>query len=431
MKLKIILLTCLFLNACSSLKVDRTDIGLGWSRNSVNTVVFRKNALTTHGNKQFTAYYDSDSNLILARRKLSSKNWIVYNTGYKGNTSDAHRDISIALDGEGYLHVSWDHHDSHLRYTKSKAPLQLELGPELPMTGKLEDKVTYPEFYNLPNGNLLFFYRSGQSGRGSMVVNSYNQETKEWSQLHSNLIDGEGERSAYWQATVDESGAVHLSWTWRESWDVATNHDICYAVSHDNGKTWEKSTGESYQLPITAKTAEYAWRVPQNSNLINQTSMTTDKEGQPFIATYWEENGTTQYQVVYRDNDEWKHINTGFRKTNFDLGGGGTKSIPISRPEILVKGKGQFEKIFLLYRDEERDNKISLASQDLYRKKPWQITDISKGEVGKWEPNYDRLLWKEKEELDIFMQKVKQVDAEGLAKFLATPVSVLELKNIP
>ncbi|AVR47414.1 neuraminidase [Christiangramia fulva] len=431
MKYQILLIVTILFIGCSPLKVNRIDIGTGWSRNSVNTVIFRQNALTTYGNNQVTAYYDSDSNLILARRKLGSRNWTVYKTGYKGDTSDAHRDISIAVDGEGYLHVSWDHHNSHLRYAKSKAPLQLELGPELLMTGKLEEKVTYPEFYNLPDGNLLFCYRSGQSGKGSMVMNFYDHETKEWSQLHSNLLDGEEERSAYWQGTVDENGAVHLSWTWRESWDVATNHDICYAVSYDNGKTWEKSTGEKYQLPITEKTAEYAWRVPQHSNLINQTSMTTNNEGLPFIATYWEEDGSTQYQVIYRHNDKWKHINTGFRKTNFDLGGGGTKSIPISRPEILVNGKGKLEKILLLFRDEERGNKISLASKILNSNKSWEITDISMEEVGQWEPNYDRLLWKEKEKLNVFMQKVRQVDAEGLAKLPATPVSILELKNIP
>ena len=431
MKIPLLILTCLCLTACTSLKVQQTEVGSGWARNSVNTVIFRKNALTTHGDLQFTAYYDASSNLVLAKRKKGFKNWTTFTTGYKGHTEDAHRDISIAVDGDGYLHVSWDHHDSHLRYARSKIPLGLELESELPMTGKLEDKVTYPEFYNLPNGNLLFFYRSGRSGRGSMVVNSYNHETKEWSQLHSNLIDGEGERSAYWQATVDKSGGVHLSWTWRESWDVATNHDICYAVSHDGGKTWQKSTGDKYKLPITTKTAEKAWKLPQNSNLINQTSMTTNSKGEPFIASYWEEKGSMQYQVVYKAKTEWKHLNADFRKTNFSLGGGGTKRIPISRPEILVKGNGSRQEILLLYRDEERGNKVSLASKALSDEKPWEITDITEQEVGQWEPNFDRLLWIQKGILSIFVQKVTQVDAEGVAKVPATPIQILELKKLP
>jgi hypothetical protein len=68
------------------------------------------------------------------------------------------------------------------------------------------------------------------------------------------------------------------TWVWRETWDVATNHDICYAKSVDGGKTWQKSGGEKYELPITAASAEYACRVPQKSELINQTSMCVDSK---------------------------------------------------------------------------------------------------------------------------------------------------------
>ena len=149
----------LFFSACSFIKTVQTDIGTGWNNNSVNTVKFRKNALTTHNQYQFTAYYDENSCLILAKRKINTSDWEKFKTPYKGNTQDAHNDISIALDGDGYLHVSWDHHNTKLRYAKSIKPMSLELSEEQPMTGQEENKVTYPQFYNLPNGNLLFFYR--------------------------------------------------------------------------------------------------------------------------------------------------------------------------------------------------------------------------------------------------------------------------------
>lgn len=98
----------------------------------MNAVKFRKNALTTHNQYQFTAYYDENSNLVLGKRKINSSNWEIVKTAYKGNTKDAHNDISIAVDGQGYLHVSWDHHDTKLRYVKSKLPLSLEVGEENP-----------------------------------------------------------------------------------------------------------------------------------------------------------------------------------------------------------------------------------------------------------------------------------------------------------
>ncbi|WP_245794873.1 BNR repeat-containing protein [Flaviramulus basaltis] len=420
-----------FVLGCSTVKIEKTDIGYGWANNSVNTVKFRKNALTTHNEYQFIAYYDENSYLILGKRKINTKKWEIFKTSYKGNTKDAHNDISIAIDGDGFLHVCWDQHDSKLRYVKGKSPLSIKIGEEEPMTGKEELKVTYPEFYNLANGGLLFFYRSGASGRGNMVINSYDIKSKKWIQIQENLLDGEDKRSAYWQACIDAKGIIHLSWVWRESWDVSTNHDLCYARSKDGGITWEKSTNEKHILPITASTAEYAWRIPQNSSLINQTAMTVDKHGNPFIVSYWSENKTPQYQIVYLDDGKWMKSNTGFRKTSFYLGGGGTKQIPISRPDIFIDDNGTHSSLYIIFRDEERGNKISLAYSNLNEKSNWKITDLTKLSVGQWEPNYDINLWNKNHKLCVFLQKVTQVDGEGLEDVKPTMIQVLELNKLP
>lgn len=421
----------LFLTACSSIKTVQTDIGYGWNNNSVNVVKFRKNALTSFQNYQFTAYYDENSCLVLAKRKANSSDWEKVKTPYNGNTKDAHNDISIAIDGDGFLHVSWDHHDTKLRYAQSKTPLSLDLGEEQPMTGQEENKVTYPQFYNLPNGNLLFFYRSGSSGRGNMVINFYDVKSKNWSQRQQNLLNGEEKRSAYWQSSIDSQGVIHLSWVWRESWDVSTNHDMCYARSKDGGISWEKSSGEKYNLPITASTAEIAWKIPQKSSLINQTAMTTDTKGNPYIASYWSENQIPQYQIIYLENGNWKKINTGFRKTPFYLGGGGTKQIPIARPDLFISNNGNNSALYLLFRDEERGNKISLAYANLKQNSNWKIVDLTKDSVGQWEPNFDNSLWEKENKLHIFMQNVTQIDGEGLAKIAPSTVSILEINHLP
>ncbi|GLB50366.1 BNR repeat-containing protein [Neptunitalea lumnitzerae] len=416
-------LSLLLFTSCGSNKTTTVPIGLGWSNNSVNTVVFRNSALTTYKKYQFTAYYNPEGKLVLAKRKLQSKEWEVYTTKYSGNVKDAHNTISIAVDASGYLHVSWDHHNTKLRYAKSVTPLGLQLTEELSMTGLQEMSVTYPEFHNLPNGKLLFCYRSGESGRGNMVINEYDVVDEVWKQLQDNLLNGEEQRSAYWQMAIGEDGAIHLSWVWRETWDVSTNHDMCYAVSYDGGKHWQNSKGESYHLPITKSTAEIAWQIPQNSSLINQTSMTVDTQGNPYIATYWETDGVPQYKIVYRRNSDWKLLDTDFHKEPFYLGGGGTKSIPIARPKIGVDDTN----IYLLFRDEEKGNKIQLAHtpQDTTN---WEIVEISKNGVGQWEPNYDEELWKTKRELHVFSQKVIQVDGEGLTEIAPQPVEVIEVK---
>ncbi|HEX2532411.1 MAG TPA: BNR repeat-containing protein [Chitinophagaceae bacterium] len=363
----------------------------GWAANSVNTVVFRKNALVSNDSLQFIAFYDAQGFVVLGRRRTGSDAWTMEQTPYKGNVADAHNAISIMLDGAGYLHLSWDHHNSPLRYARSRKPGGLELGEPMSMTGGQEESVSYPEFFAL-GGGLIFLYRDGSSGRGNLVVNRYDTATRQWSRVQTALIDGQGKRNAYWQAWVDQKEVLHLSWVWRESPDVSSNHDLCYARSEDGGKTWKRSDGTPYTLPITAATAEYAWRIPQGRELINQTSMTTNASGNPYIATYWRDSlsNVPQYRVVYHDGKGWKLYSFRFRNTPFSLSGVGTRSIPMARPQLLVRGKGKKTSLMLLFRDSERGERVSAARVRKLGKGTVILSDLTTGSVGSWEPVFDR-----------------------------------------
>ena len=424
-RLPVVLLLCfpLFGNAQKIIPIAE-----GWASNSVNTVVFRKNSLASYKDYQFISFYNKQQFVVLGKRKIGSQNWELKQTQYKGNARDAHNCISIVIDGDGYLHMAWDHHGNTLNYAKSTAPLSLELGNKISMTNKNENSVTYPEFYNMPDGNLLFLYRDGGSGRGNLVLNKYDLRSKTWSQLYSNLIDGEGKRNAYWQAYLDAKGTFHISWVWRESPDVASNHDMCYARSKDGGKTWEKSTGEKYNLPINAQTAEYALMIPQKSELINQTSMYADKKGRPFIATYWRDQNAdvAQYRLIYQLKNKWQSQNLSFRRTPFSLSGGGTKRIPISRPQVIVWKKWFKTQAALIFRDEERGSKVSVAINKNLKKNNWLVHDIYNEDVGSWEPSYDTGLWRKRKKLHLFVQKTEQADAEGKSSLPPQMVYVLE-----
>jgi hypothetical protein len=407
-----------------------TTVGEGWAKNSVNVVVFRKNSLVTSNDTQFVAFYNADKYLMLGKRKQNTDQWIIAKTQYMGNTADAHNSISMVTDGAGYLHVAWDHHNSRLRYCRSTRPGALELTTEMPMTGIEELRVTYPEFHKLPNGDLLFLYRNGESGKGNLVMNRYNVKQKKWESVQHDLIDGEGARNAYWQAFVDGKGTVHISWVWRESADVASNHDLCYARSEDGGKTWSNSSGKNYQLPITASTAEYACKIPQRSELINQTSMTTDAKGNPYIASYWREatSDVPQYHIVYLTNEGWKTMELNFRKTPFSLSGVGTKRIPIARPQILINEHDNQVSPYLIFRDAERGDKISIVKVNL-KLTQWTISDLTEGSVGSWEPTFDTEFWKQKHVLHLFVQRVDQLDSEGNADVPPQKIQVLEWKE--
>ena len=411
-------------------EVKLIEVGKGYSKTSVNTTVFRNSSLTTYKDFQFIAYYDEDSYMVIGKRKLGAQEWELNRSQYKGNCRDAHNIISIMADGKGYLHVSFDHHGHPLRYVKSIAPGSLTLGEMEQMTGEDEGHVTYPEFYRMSDGSLLFAYRSGGSGRGNLVMNRYDINKMQWERVQDNLVDGEGKRNAYWQMFVDKKGVIHVSWVWRETPDVATNHDLCYAKSEDGGKTWKKSDNTSYQLPINAQNAEYIWNIPQNSELINQTSMTVDKKGNPYIATYWRDSDSSvpQYRLVWFDGKEWNQNQVSDRKSPFSLSGGGTKMIPISRPRLVVRPKGKKLQAYYIFRDEERGSKVSMYYTSDIRKGEWNVQDLTDFSVDAWEPSLDSELWNKNYKLNIFIQKSSQGDGERTVNVDSQSVYVAEVE---
>ncbi|SHE43340.1 BNR repeat-containing protein [Pedobacter caeni] len=426
----LLMLSGLQVSAQQSAPVISTIAENGWANNSVNTVVFRKNSLVTFKNTQYAAYYDADQYLVVAKRNVHEKKWVVLRSAHKGDAGDAHKSISIMVDDQGYLHVAWGQHNNALNYVRGIAAGSLVLGKPESMLGIKENKVSYPEFYKLPAGTLLFMYRDGGSGNGNLMINRYNAATKKWQRIQDNLIDGEGKRNAYWQTSIDDQGTIHLSWVWRESPDVASNHDLGYARSKDGGMSWENTAGKAYQLPINQANAEYAAIIPQKSDLINQTSMFADPVGNPYIAGYWrdKESAVPQYHLVYHDGHSWQTNVLNFRKTDFTLSGAGTKRIPLSRPQVVAwKSKGLLN-VALIFRDMERGSKVSFALCKNLKENNWITGDLSKASVGDWEPSYDTELWRTKGRLDLFVQRVEQIDGEGKANNKPGSIQVLEWK---
>ncbi|MGQ7843833.1 BNR repeat-containing protein [Granulosicoccus sp. 3-233] len=419
--------------------IHLSQVADGWAQNAVNAVIFRKNSLVTQEQQQYIAFYSGSGEVMLGRRTLGTDDWEISASGYSGRPEDAHNSISIMLDGAGYLHMAWDHHVDSLRYVRSTSPGSLQLGPMSTMTGQDEQAVTYPEFHRLPSGDLLFAYRDGRSGQGRMILNRYDQQSMQWTRLQDNLLDGQGERNAYWQMHVDASGSIHLSWVWRESSDVATNHDMHYARSDDGGVNWVDSSDQVYQLPISQDNAEIIWSIAEGSNLINQTSMTTDQSGTPYIATYFRSSAdaATQVQMLYAETRgssntgkrRWFRQEVSKRQGDFSLSGGGSKSLPISRPQILAQNDGDEQWLHLIYRDSEFGDRAILASSNLTRNTNWHYTAITSDSLNRWEPSFDTELWRTHSLLHLYVQAVGQIDGEGLDEsLLPSSVQVLELQ---
>jgi hypothetical protein len=400
-----------------------SHVAKGWSKTKVNATIYRTEALATWKDTQYIAFYDPERYVTLARRKLGTDKWEIKRTQYKGNVNDTHNVICIAFDGKGILHMSWDHHCGKLRYCRSVETDSLELTDKLPMTGYKEGCVTYPEFFNLPDGDLLFMYRDGSSGNGNMMLKRYDIDTEKWSLVQNAFIHGKGERNAYTnQVGIDKNGTWHIFWCWRETPDAMTNHDICYAKSDDEGETWRRSNGEEYELPITSENAEVVVPVPQNAELINTSSTTVNSKGNPITCQYWRPEGeknTPQYHLIFHDGKEWQVRQITRRTTPFSLRDIGRKPIQISRPKVLV---GKNDRVYVIFRDMERGDGASIAMAEAPEYDKWTIKDITDMPLGPWEPCYDVELWLRDGIIHLFHQTVAWQDP----KLEPTMVSVLE-----
>lgn len=409
--------------------IDFKKIGRGFASDAVNTLPFRQSAITSYisawGKKiRIASWFDVYGRVMVAINKGGV--WKITPTQFYHNVNDAHNCLSIAVDGSGYIHLAWCLHGRKLYYARSIEPLvpQFEL---LSLAENTANFITYPEFYVQPSGDVLLLYRHGKSGAGNLVLQRYMHRSKQWILLSNSLIDGCQKESAYWQAYVDDKGRLHLSWCWRKTCDVASNHDICYMCSTDAECTkFADINGRIKQIPQTPDNSEPIYNIAQNSGLINQTSMTVDENNVPYIVTYFNLDNVLQYAVLYFENGKWKILNTKIRKSSSILEGKGTQCLPCARPQILAYNN----KILLLLRDEEYNNRLMLAKSNLKADNfEFVLKELTENSLGEYEPMYDRVLWQKNRQLSLFVQYAYyKADGNSLVDVCAENVYIVDVK---
>lgn len=383
-----------------------------WAGSSVNVVAGTRQSLYTGSVHQIAGYYDGDGRLILARRRIGEDRWTKENTSLFGNPVDAHNSISLVVDGDGFVHVAWGHHNSALHYARSVEPGSLKLVPA-DMVGRNESSVTYPQFYRLRGGDLLFQYRDGGSGRGSLVMNRYASADRRWVRLHDELLDGEGERSAYWDMAIDAQGNLHLAWTWRETPDVASNHDLLYVQSTTEGRTWQSADGHEVKLPLKLDGSPVVEIVPQGRNLMNPPVVAADSHGNPFLTSYWSATPVSKprYHVLFHQDGKWNHIEAAEAREAFQLSGRGTKRPPFSRAVLAVETHWDLTWVHLIYRDDFERAILALTLPGLDQP-AWEVRKLVDRDVGGWEPSLDPQQWERLGQMQMLLQTVDQVDGD-------------------
>ena len=111
----------------------------------------------------------------------------------------------------------------------------------------------------------------------------------------------------------------------------------------------------------------------------------------------------------------------------FDLAGGGTRKVLISRPQIVANSGNDFSKAYMIFRDRERGNRVSVAICDDLTSPAWTIKDLNDTSLGCWEPTCDTALWSRDKSLHLFIQEVEQITGEGIEEtYPPQPIYILE-----
>jgi hypothetical protein len=362
------------LSSAGNVKIHKIPVAKGLASHPVNG----GNCLISDGVYQYIAFYDGEHQLNVGKRKLNDTSWdfakLPERVGW-----DTHNKILLFQDRKGHLHLTGNMHCAALKYYRTNIPGDIHTFEGIhKWTGDYENRVTYPTLLKLRNGSIYIMYRHGGSGNGMRILVHYDEETQRWTKtvpVFTNGRDRNPTCNAYPFGGIveDKKGIWHIAWCWRETPDVITNFDICYAKSLDCGLSWQGWDGSDLVMPITPENAHVVEAIKQDSGLMNGGTLAIDTEGRPYIAyTRFDNNGHNQIYVATPVGDKWKIIQLTDWKHRFYFSGRG--SIP-QRPPIPRASITKEQKILIRYRNSfarPRNGQLILTRDQLLTMKPNQ-----------------------------------------------------------
>lgn len=449
----------------------------GYAGSAINSIAFAQNNLITIGNQQIISYYRRHANnagdpqnntVVVARREIGSGQWEIFPTDFQSfNINDTHNVISCAIDGDGFLHMSWGMHNHSLLYAKSAAPVSgnapiemISLGTA-GMTGQ-ETSVTYPKFQTLPDGDVVFLFRMGGSGNGDWYLHRYDTSTATWSPIHATsngttrpLFQGRGQspNNCFYpdRLTLGPDGMLHLSGVFRYNASslagetgYQTNHRYVYLRSPDRGDTWQRSDGSTIDLPVINNASflnlgeshvpEIVEDLPEGHSIINEQGLTTDRQGRPIIATWFAANAqsgdhTRQYHIYFYNGTTWQRRTLSARTLDNPaqkFAEAQLSSSRMGRPIVLTDAE---DRIIVLYNDNRFDGITAVFSLPLAQdpdRLHWTRVNLTHQNLGNWEATYDEERWKRDNVLHMLYQPLPGMGMSYAGQNNSSPVSVVE-----
>ncbi len=348
-------------HAIASTCQQGTSLPLGGGRNGIEidkawsgaTVIFDAIA---RGKMVYFGYYDADRWLTVAELDPHSGVVCRFRLASKFAGWDSHNGVALAFDGNGQLQVAANMHDSPLVYGEATIPDSIAGMSLSLMIGRDEDKVTYPNFMNSPDGKLYFAYRSGVSGNGEWLVNVRDGQT--WRRALDNPIftsTWNGSPTNAYPSTfrMSPGGYVHLAIVWRRAPDVASNYAITYARTRDFVH-WEDHAGRPLTPPLDPDNSDMIEATGEDQGLVNSARVSVTAGGKPVVAyTRYGPNGRNSLVLASPSADGWRRSIVATAGQQTVIAGGGTVPNLPSFGDPVVSG-GEVGSIDIAFPGERR-----------------------------------------------------------------------------
>lgn len=400
----------------------------GMANTTMNTTEYNPR-FTTYNNNQYLLYVDNNNRFMMGKRELPDGDWNTSYIGVKSKTREPHWMGSMEIGPKGHIFVTFNNRSDKLKWKKSKYPEDITVWEENKtyMTEKNEDKANHDQFFRLNNGDLIFGFRDGGSGYGDWMLNKWSIEKNSWEALHHPLISGKDKSvNAYvWNPIQSNDGTIHLFWTWRASPDASSNHNILYAQSKDNGKTWLKSNGNKYNLPINKDNAEVVDNISQNSGLHNHGWSSFDKKTHEPYVVYTKNDNEDNTQIILthlNKNRKWEIEQVTNRNSNANIAGGTPIDYDLARPGVVV---GENGKTHILVRD-RRNSSFPWLIERKNKDSKWQTSIVNFEPLNYSGIHIDQHNWIKNDILSFISMSNTVGNVAGL-KNVSKPVKVIDL----